>query len=90
MSHRNPSDLGRVNNTLFYYIIFTLSTDHVRAPENIQVQIYLTENFSFFTASPVTLSGSLICGSSSSDVMEGSASDDDGLVIEALNKLDDL
>jgi len=41
-------------------------------------------------ASPVTLSGSLICGSSSSDVMEGSASDDDGLVIEALNKLDDL
>lgn len=47
MSHRNPSDLGRVNNNLFYYIIFTLSTDHVQAPENIQVQIYLTENFSF-------------------------------------------
>ena len=51
MSHRNPSDLGRVSNTLFYYIIFTLSTDHVRAPENIQVQIYLTELLSFHSFS---------------------------------------
>ena len=45
---------------------------------------------SYFTASPLTSSGSFICGSSSSDVTEGSASDDDGLVIEALNQLDDL
>ncbi|XP_078351102.1 uncharacterized protein LOC144635853 [Oculina patagonica] len=42
------------------------------------------------TASPLTVSGSLICSGSSSDLMEGSASEDDGLVIEALNKLDDL
>ena len=53
------------------------------------MQIYLTECSSYFTA-PLTSSGSLICGSSSCDVTEGSASDDDGLVIEALNNLDDL
>ena len=54
------------------------------------MQIYLTKCSSYFTASPLTSSGSLICGSSSCDVTEGSASDDDGLVIEALNNLDDL
>ena len=54
------------------------------------LQIYLRDRFSYFTASPLASSGSLICGSTSSDVMEGSTSDDDGLVIEALNKLDDL
>ncbi|KAJ7365487.1 hypothetical protein OS493_005595 [Desmophyllum pertusum] len=43
------------------------------------------------TASPLATSGSLICSASSSDVLEGSASDDEGLVIEALNnELDDL
>ena len=44
-----------------------------------------------FSASPLATSGSLICSASSSDVLEGSASDDEGLVIEALNnELDDL
>ena len=42
------------------------------------------------TASPVSTCGSLLCTGSSSDMMEVSASEDEGLVIEALEKLDDL
>ena len=42
------------------------------------------------TASPVSTCGSLLCTGSSSDMMEVSASEDEGLVIEAPEKLDDL
>lgn len=42
------------------------------------------------TASPVSTCGSLLCTGSSSDMMEASASEDEGLVIEAPEKLDDL
>ncbi|XP_066025695.1 uncharacterized protein [Pocillopora verrucosa] len=41
-------------------------------------------------ASPVSTCGSLLCTGSSSDMMEVSASEDEGLVIEAPEKLDDL
>ena len=40
--------------------------------------------------SPVSTCGSLLCTGSSSDLMEVSASEDEGLVIEAPEKLDDL
>lgn len=42
------------------------------------------------TASPLSTCGSLLCTGSSSDAMEGSAGEEEGLVIEAVQKLEDL